>query len=51
MENLRSDLDREPADDRISDSDLVNVASLQLGKEVVDPHLFSPVTHKSESAA
>jgi hypothetical protein len=31
--NLCRDLDQEPADDRVGDRNLVNVAPLQLGKE------------------
>ena len=42
-ENLRGDLNQQPTDDGIRSSDLVNVAPLQLGKEIFDLHLdFSP---------
>src|SRR5438034_9529809 len=37
-ENLRRDLEQQPADDCISDRDFVTIAPLQLGKEVVDLH-------------
>src|SRR5947207_13462245 len=36
--NLRRDLDQKPADNRISHSNLVNVAPLQLGEEILRVH-------------
>src|SRR5439155_7111190 len=37
-QNGRTNLDNKPADDRVGDGNLVNVAPLQLGKEVIDLH-------------
>ena len=39
--DLRGDLDRQPADDRICDCNFVNIAPLQLGKEVIDLHCLT----------
>ena len=36
--NLRSDLNQKPADDGIRDSNFVNIAPLQLGKEIALVH-------------
>src|SRR5262249_34368312 len=37
-------LNREPCDDRVRDRDLVNIAPLELGEEVVDLHCFGAMT-------
>ena len=37
-ENLCRDLDEQPANDRVRDRNLVNVAPLQLGEEIVRVH-------------
>jgi hypothetical protein len=45
--NLCRDLDQQPTDDGIRDGDLVNIAPLQLGEEIVDLHsdyLFGPIS-------
>ena len=39
--DLGGNLNEQPTDDRVRDRDLVNVAPLQLGEEVVDLHYFA----------
>src|SRR5207253_8362213 len=37
-ENLGGNLNQEPADNRIGDRNFINIASLQLGEEILDLH-------------
>ena len=45
--NLRRDLNHQPADDRVRDRDLVNIAPLQLGEEILQSRVFA-ITHRQE---
>ena len=42
--DLRRNLDQQPRDNRIRDCNLVNIAPLQLGEEVVDLHCVGAVS-------